>query len=48
MTTDCYFLMGLSVTDAWKLADYHAIINFGKRQSNEHQKVCRHCWESIG
>ena len=39
VTTDCYFrlvttLMGLSVTDAWKLADYHGIINFGKQEDN--------------
>jgi hypothetical protein len=26
--------MGLSVTDAWKLADYHGIINFGKQEDN--------------
>jgi hypothetical protein len=39
VTTDCYFrlvttLIGLSVTDAWKLADYHGIINFGKQEDN--------------
>ena len=39
VTTDCYFrlvttLTGLSVTDAWKLADYHGIINFGKQEDN--------------
>ena len=38
--TDCYFqlvttLMGLSVTDAWKLADYHGIINFGKQEDHQ-------------
>jgi hypothetical protein len=37
--TDCYFrlvttLIGISVTDAWKLADYHGIINFGKQEDN--------------
>jgi hypothetical protein len=37
--TACYFrlvttLIGLSVTDAWKLADYHGIINFGKMEDN--------------
>jgi len=39
VTTDCYFrlvttLIGISVTDAWKLADYHGIINFGKQEDN--------------
>jgi hypothetical protein len=37
--TDCYFrlvttLIGHSVMDAWKLADYRGIINFGKQEDN--------------
>ena len=40
VTKDCFFrlsttLIGIHVTDAWKLADYHKIINFSKKEEKK-------------
>jgi hypothetical protein len=39
VTTDCWFrlattIVGMNLTDAWKLADYHRIINWGRTEDN--------------
>ena len=37
---DCFFqlttmLLGINVTDAWKLADYHKILNYSKKEDRK-------------